>query len=89
MQNPLWAQCVSDIVGVRQNVRRQTVGAALGSALLAGIGCGIFVREDIERLNPIVSQITPNEANRNRYEVDHAAFKALYVNNRATMRRSM
>jgi len=47
------------------------------------------VPEDIERLNPIVSQITPNEANRNRYEVDHAAFKALYVNNRATMRRSM
>ena len=89
MQNPLWTQCVSDIAGVHQNVRRQTVGAAFGSAFLAGIGCGIFVPEDIERLNPIVSQITPNEANRNRYEVDHAAFKALYVNNRATMRRSM
>ena len=88
VQNPLWTQCVSDIAGVRQNVRRQTVGAALGSAFLAGIGCGIFVRDDIDRINPIVSQIVPNEANRNRYEADHAAFKALYVNNRATMRRS-
>jgi xylulokinase len=88
VQNPLWTQCVSDIAGVRQNVRQQTVGAALGSAFLAGIGCGIFVPEDIDRINPIVSQIAPNEANRNRYEADHAAFKALYVNNRATMRRS-
>lgn len=89
VQNPLWTQCVSDIAGVRQNVRRQTVGAALGSAFLAGIGCGMFEREDIDRINPIVSQIAPNEANRRRYEADHAAFKALYVNNRATMRRSM
>jgi hypothetical protein len=44
--------------------------------------------EDIDRIDPIVSQIAPNEANRNRYEADHGAFKALYVNNRATMRRS-
>jgi len=43
----------------------------------------------IDRINPIVSQIVPNEANRGRYEADHVAFKALYVNNRATMRRSM
>ena len=42
-----------------------------------------------DRINPIVSQIVPNEANRGRYGADHAAFKALYVNNRATMRRSM
>jgi hypothetical protein len=45
------------------------------------------VPEDVDRINPILSQIAPNEANRSRYEADHAAFKALYVNNRATMRR--
>jgi xylulokinase len=87
VQNRLWTQCVSDIAGVPQNVRRQTVGAALGSAFLAGIGAGIFTREDIDRINPIVSQITPNQANRDGYAADHAAFKALYVNNRAMMRR--
>jgi hypothetical protein len=88
VQNSLWTQCVSDIAGIRQNVRQPTVGAALGSAFLAGIGCGIFVPEDIDRTNPIEFKIAPNEANRNRYDADHVAFKALYANNRAAMRRS-
>ncbi len=87
VKNPVWTQCVSDIAGVRQQVRQHTIGAALGSAFLAGMGAGVFARDDIDRINPIVSEISPIEAHRARYVADHDTFKALYASTKGLMRR--
>jgi hypothetical protein len=42
----------------------------------------------LDRINPAISTVMPNPANRERYEADHAAFRALYENNRELTRRS-
>ena len=78
VKNPIWTQCVSDICGVVQTVRAHTVGAALGSAFLAGIGAGVFDRSDIETINPVRSVISPRIELHARYDADHAAYLLLY-----------
>jgi len=88
VKNDVWTQSVSDIAGVRQQVRRHTVGAALGSAFLAGLGAGIFQQDDIESINPAEAEIVPDIANRQGYDADHIAFQTLYRNNRDLMQRS-
>jgi xylulokinase len=44
-QGGLWTQVVSDITGREQFIPAQTIGAAYGSALLAGIGSGLLPAE--------------------------------------------
>ena len=78
VKNPIWTQCVSDICGVIQIVRAHTVGAALGSAFLAGVGAGVFDRNDIETINPVASVVSPRNELRARYDHDHAAYLKLY-----------
>ena len=85
VKNPIWTQCVSDICGVAQAVRAHTVGAALGSAFLAGVGAGLFRRNDIETINPVASVITPRTELRARYDADHAAYLELYERTRDLM----
>ena len=85
-QNALWMQAVSDIAGVTQRVRRHTTGAALGSALLAGIGTGLFAASDIEHFNPVEREIVPHGPNRAVYDRDHALYLDLYANTRMQMR---
>ncbi len=85
-QNPLWIQAVSDISGVSQRLRRHTTGAALGSALLAGIGVGLIARTDIDSLNPVIRTIEPNISNRAGYDRDHGIFLDLYARTKPHMR---
>jgi xylulokinase len=85
-QNPLWMQAVSDITGVSQRVRRHTTGAALGSAMLAGIGLGLIARTDIDRMNPVVRTIEPEGANQALYDRDHDIYLDLYARTKPHMR---
>lgn len=85
VRNPLWTQAVSDIAGIEQTVRSHTIGAALGSAFLAGIGAGLFERADIERINPVRSVVAPRAGFRERYDADHAAYLDLYRKTRDLM----
>jgi xylulokinase len=85
-QNPLWIQAVSDIAGVSQRLRRHTTGAALGSALLAGIGVGLIARGDIDRLNPVVRTVKRNVSNRAVYDRDHRIYLDLYAQTKPHMR---
>lgn len=85
VRNPMWTQAVSDIAGLAQTVRTHTVGAALGSAFLAGIGAGLFGRADIETINPVRSIVTPRAELRDRYDADHVTYLALYERTRDLM----
>ena len=62
-RSAVWPQIVSDVAGVSQLVPRETVGAALGDAMLAAEAVGI---DGTGGWNPIESVIEPNP--------EHAAF---------------
>jgi xylulokinase len=85
-QNPLWMQAVSDITGVSQRVRRHTTGAALGSAMLAGVGVGLIARDDLARLNPVVRTVEPQASNKAIYDRDHGIYLDLYAQTQQHMR---
>lgn len=42
VKSPLWMQIISNIIGLPLSVPKEAEGAPLGSALVAGIGCGLF-----------------------------------------------
>jgi xylulokinase len=86
VQNRLWIQSVSDIAKVEQRVRRHTVGAALGSAFLAGLGIGVFERQDIETINPVDSAVKSNRDHSTVYDRHHAMYLRLYENTKGLMR---
>ncbi|MCB1999494.1 MAG: FGGY-family carbohydrate kinase [Rhodoferax sp.] len=85
VNNALWMQASVDIAGKPQRIRQQTVGAAMGSAFLAGIGVGVFQSGDIERINPVAREIVPRASCRARYDKDHRIFLQLYESTRHLM----
>ena len=52
--------------------------AVLGTAFLAGVGAGLFDRDDIETINPVRTTVSPRTELRTRYDADHAAYLLLY-----------
>jgi xylulokinase len=72
----LWTQIVSDVIGEVQELPEQTVGAAYGDALLAGIASGL-VEEDAD-WSRIVATVDPDPKHRKVYEELYAIYKDLY-----------
>lgn len=75
-QGGLWTQIVSDVTGQPQQIPDETVGAALGDALLAGVGTGLAVDQD--NWNPVVRTVQPITENTERYEGFYQHYRALY-----------
>jgi len=74
--NPVWLQATSDISGLDQDVREKTMGASYGDAFLAAVAIGAAERADIERWNPVASQVTATT--REVYPRQYALFRRLY-----------
>ncbi|GAB3284354.1 FGGY-family carbohydrate kinase [Parasphingorhabdus pacifica] len=72
----LWTRIVSDITGRDQQIPAETVGAAFGDALLAGIGTGAAVRPD--EWNPVATTVHPEPANTERYDAFYQHYRELY-----------
>jgi len=79
----LWTQIVSDVIDERQELPEQTIGAAYGNALLAGIGAGI-VDPDTDWTS-ITETVEPNPDNRDLYDELYALYKDLYPATRDTV----
>ena len=73
---------MSDIGKITQTVRTQTIGAAFGSAFLAGTGVDLFALDDLETFNPQLRQIEPNQDMADLYDKDHQRFLKLYQSTR-------
>ena len=82
-KNQVWAQSTSDISGLDQILRRQTIGASYGDAFLAALAVGDVGSDDIEAWNPVTTMITarPNEALRSGYDT----FRRLYERTKGLM----
>jgi xylulokinase len=81
-QGGLWTQIVSDITGKEQQVPTETVGAAYGDALLAGVATG--AAEDPDDWNPIVGSVKPNPDNSERYDAYFTHYRDLYESTKRT-----
>jgi xylulokinase len=77
-RNPVWTQATSDIAGLRQVVRRNTMGAAYGDGFLAALAIGAAKPQDILDWNPVEREIWPDPATRPVYERLERVFRALY-----------
>jgi xylulokinase len=76
----LWTQIVSDVLGIPQQLPRQTMGACLGDALLAAIGIG--QSPDMAEWNPIATTIEPRSEFASTYDRRYALYRELYLSTR-------
>jgi xylulokinase len=79
-RSDVWCQIRADTLGVA--VRRAAVpdAAALGAAMLAGLGCGTVttLREAVRELVTFDRLFEPQAANRGYYDDKFGHFRALY-----------
>ncbi len=82
VKSPLWMQIISDITGLTLSVPNEAEGAPLGSALVAGIGCGLF-RDHADALKRIVviehDKYVPDERAHAQYMELYKTYSKLYA----------
>ncbi len=84
-KNLVWGQATSDVSGLEQIIRAQTIGASYGDAFLAALAVGDVAKNDIEKWNEVASRITPNAESRDVYDRQYKVFRELYERNRDLM----
>ncbi|WP_434692960.1 xylulokinase [Hungatella sp. SB206] len=81
-KSPVWRQMLADLYDCSVNTVRQTEGPALGVAILAGVGCGIY--ESVEKAcDELISEAQSTGADSSvvgKYKAYHELYKELYGN---------
>ena len=72
----LWTQIVSDVTGRPQEVPAQTIGAAYGDALLAGMAAGLV--DPGAGWNPIATTVEPDAGAGGLYDELYGVYRELY-----------
>ncbi len=72
----LWVQIVSDVCGIEQQLRRESVGACLGDAWLAGVGTGLV--DPVRGWNPLEDTVSPDPAVRETYDAMYSLYRRLH-----------
>ncbi|MCL2180482.1 MAG: autoinducer-2 kinase [Treponema sp.] len=79
-KSKLWPQILADVLGVQVDVPVVKEATALGAAIMAGKGIGIYsgIREAASSLVKIEKTFTPNAANRQVYDKAYHNWKEVY-----------
>lgn len=79
-KSPLWRQIQADVFGTELVLINVTEGAAFGTALLAGVGAGIFasVEEAVTQTVRVTDRTLPIPANVQRYQDLYLVYRSLY-----------
>jgi xylulokinase len=79
-KSPLWRQILADVLNVELVTVNTTEGAALGAALLAGVGAGAWPDVDAacERCISLTGSTSPEPETAAKYEPLYAQYRALY-----------
>ncbi|QIS20260.1 FGGY-family carbohydrate kinase [Nocardia terpenica] len=85
LRSPVWAQTLSDITGLTQQVPEQAIGASYGDALLAAIGVGLVAPET--DWSHITREVPPDPAHRERYDTLYETWRQLYPATREQVHR--
>ena len=87
-QNPVWMQCVADILGKPVQVAQVSVGAAYGDALMAMIGAGRCQSfQDLRQFIHVQDVYRPEPGNFALYQEYQKIFRELYTRNKDLMHR--
>jgi xylulokinase len=79
-QNAVWLQATSDLGGVPQILREETIGASYGDAFLAAVAVGAASPDAIAEWNPVARTVTPRTET--VYARQYPLWKALYERTR-------
>ena len=79
-KSPLWCQILSDVLGIPVHVPKVREATALGAAILAGTGVGIFqdIRQTAKNLCHIESTYYPDAPNHDTYNKLYKTWKEVY-----------
>ena len=79
-KSPFWRQVVADIFGLQIAIPQNTEGAAMGAAILAGVGTGVFgdFFETTERILPVAMRVDPDPKQHEQYNEIYSHFVRLY-----------
>ncbi|MBQ6441066.1 MAG: xylulokinase, partial [Lachnospiraceae bacterium] len=79
-KSPVWQQIMADLYDCEIVTMEKEEGPALGVAILAGAGTGVFkdVREASQRMSVTGKTISPIAENVEIYKKYHALFDSLY-----------
>ena len=74
--SPLWAQIKADVTGLRLSTLQEKESACLGTAILAGVGCGIYpsIEEACAKIIRTKKTYTPGGVD---YTAPYAQYKKL------------
>ena len=86
--SPLWRQMLADMFDCTVQTTMTQEGPALGVAILAGVGSGLFpsVEEACARFIAVDKQCAPIEENKASYAKIHPLFQKLYADLRESFR---
>lgn len=81
-KSTLWCQIISDVFGLPV-IRPENDDSSFGSALLAGVGVGLFQDEirAVRQCNRINKNYTPNMANHQKYQEFYSLYKEIVTGN--------
>ena len=86
-KSPLWLQIIADVTGCSVSLPEETEGAPFGSAIVAGVGAGLFssYEEAIKRVVKIEKNaFVPDEKNHEIYSELYKVYKSLYPSLKAS-----
>ena len=79
-KSPFWRQLMADVFGDEIVILAQEEGGAMGAAILAGVGAGVFgdFKETTDRLVKVASRVEPNKKTHKQYAERYALFREMY-----------
>lgn len=79
-KSPLWKKIVSNVLNLKLDIIESEEGPALGSAMLAAVGCKEYasVEEAAEKIVKVIDTIEPDQELVQKYEEKYQKFKQIY-----------
>ena len=79
-RSPVWRQMLADLYDCQVKTVHQSEGPALGAAILAGVGCGLYesVESACRSLVPEDKSASPVKEQTETYKAYHALYQELY-----------
>ncbi len=79
-RSPRWRQILADILNTELSTVNTEEGAAFGTALLAGVGAGLWANIDdaLDQVLEITGTTAPDPETADRYEVHYRLYRELY-----------
>ncbi len=79
-KSPLWRRIIANVMNVSLTIQENDEGPALGGAILAAVGCGVFgsVQEAADKLVKVIDTVEPEAELVSKYEEKYQRFRKLY-----------